>query len=322
MNIEQIRNEYMRPDSPRNVGEMELYRYDRPYSDADEATQLAAIKSYNGHHIYFMRNPSEAVKLAAVAKDGTAIKEIDNPSMQVRSAAIKQNPLVITEIPNPTLDEVMLALVGKWNPEDRRSRIEDVCKHIVKHLDNPSEDTLVKLATRYPVAVLHISSPSETLVLTAVEKYPLIIRDLPVEFVSKAARILAVSNDGTTLKFIADPSDDEILAAVTNWGPAIQHVANPSESLQRIAVSNHIGSIGHIKAPSMEIRSLALSHYPEAIQYIKNPTESEWLQAVTANPRAIRCAYYASIHPSHRVIEAAYAADPRCLVYMRPEWFD
>ena len=60
----------------------------------DEADKLAAVKR-DGDAIRYIANPSEAVQLAAVARDGYAIRYIANPSEAVQFAAVDQNALAI-----------------------------------------------------------------------------------------------------------------------------------------------------------------------------------------------------------------------------------
>ena len=77
----------------------------KPY----EQVQLAAVKKYDDM-IRFIKNPSEAVKLAAseavqltaVQQLGTAIRYIDNPSEAVQLAAVTQNDNAIKYIENPS----------------------------------------------------------------------------------------------------------------------------------------------------------------------------------------------------------------------------
>jgi hypothetical protein len=48
-----------------------------------------------------VKNPSEAVQLAAVQQDGEAIQYIENPSEEIQLAAVQQNVLAIQWTENP-----------------------------------------------------------------------------------------------------------------------------------------------------------------------------------------------------------------------------
>jgi hypothetical protein len=50
----------------------------------------------------YIKNPSEAVQLAAVKQNGDSIGWIDNPSEAVQLAAIQKDRMAIEYIDNPT----------------------------------------------------------------------------------------------------------------------------------------------------------------------------------------------------------------------------
>ena len=74
-----------------------------------ESVQLAAVRR-NGYAIRFIQNPSEAVQLAAVRQTGLAIRHIENPSEAVQLAAVQKYGRVIQFIKNPS-ETVQLAAV-------------------------------------------------------------------------------------------------------------------------------------------------------------------------------------------------------------------
>ena len=59
--------------------------------------------------IQCIKNPSEAVQLAAVNKNGKAIRFIENPSEVVQLAAVNKNSCAIYCIKNPTISVQMMA---------------------------------------------------------------------------------------------------------------------------------------------------------------------------------------------------------------------
>ncbi len=82
---------------------LKVMEYDDCFSDIknpSEAVQLAAVNK-EGCLIRHIKNPSEAVKEAAVNQNGRAFEYIKNPSEKVKFAAVNQNRTYIY-IENPT----------------------------------------------------------------------------------------------------------------------------------------------------------------------------------------------------------------------------
>jgi hypothetical protein len=81
------------------------------YAELPEEVQMAAVTK-NGNAIKYILqkgiNPSPEVQMAAVTKDGYAIYHIDNPSPEVQMAAVKQNGLAIDHIDNPSPEAIAL----------------------------------------------------------------------------------------------------------------------------------------------------------------------------------------------------------------------
>ena len=153
-----------------------------------EAEQLAAVKK-DGYAIKYIKNPSEQVQLAAVSQEAYAIDYIKNPSEQVQLVAVKQEPFAIKYIKNPT-KQVQLVAVKKDG-------------YAIQYIKNPSEQ--VQLA--------------------------------------------AVKQDGTAIRYIKNPSEQVQLAAVEQTWWVINYIDNPSEEVQLAAVKKNIIAIVNMKNP-------------------------------------------------------------------------
>ena len=86
-----------------------------------EAVQLAAVNKY-GDSIQCIKNPSEAVKLAAVKKDRCAIEYIENPSEELKLIAVNH-------IKNPS-EEVKLAANKHTNSQQKESTMNKISSTI------------------------------------------------------------------------------------------------------------------------------------------------------------------------------------------------
>jgi hypothetical protein len=72
-------------------------------NEASEAKQLAAVQR-NGRALRDINNPSEKVQIAAVKQNGFVIQFIKNPSEAVRLSAVKQVGYAIKYIDNPSMN--------------------------------------------------------------------------------------------------------------------------------------------------------------------------------------------------------------------------
>ena len=112
--------------------------YIKRIKNPSEAVQLAAVK----RNLYIIEylinkgiNPSEAVQLAAVQQDGYVIYHINNPSEVVQLAAVQQNGYAIEYIDNPS-ERVKLAAVTENG-------------HAIERIDNPSKQVIFTVLTNH-----------------------------------------------------------------------------------------------------------------------------------------------------------------------------
>ena len=150
-------------------------------------------------HLYLplIKNPSEAVQLAAVKQNVWAIDDIKNPSEAMQLAAVNQNGDAIQYIKNPS-EDVKLAAVQ----QDARA---------IRYIKNPSEAMQLAAVNRYGGVIRYIKKPSEDV------------------------QLAAVNQDGHAIKYIKNPSEDVQLAAVNQNGNVIRFIKKPTISVQMMA---------------------------------------------------------------------------------------
>ena len=87
------------------------YQYDK-LSNNNKTSYLKKIEisiEYDAKNIqYYYAELPEEVQMAAVTKNGNAIRLIKNPSPEVQLAAVKQNGWAIFHIKNPTPEAIAL----------------------------------------------------------------------------------------------------------------------------------------------------------------------------------------------------------------------
>lgn len=139
------------------------------YDAMPEDEQISEV-NINGHILGKMKNPSEAVCLAAVSQSGWAIQYVKNtlPSMDVQLAAVKQNGWSIGCIKNPS-EEVQLAAVS----QDGNS---------IQHIKSPSIAVCMAALKNDFFAISRIKKPREVVQIAAVKYNPHAIEYVPKPF--------------------------------------------------------------------------------------------------------------------------------------------
>jgi len=241
-----------------------------------EAEQLKKVRSWHSKSdvITEIKNPSEAVKLAAVNRHGDAIQYIENPSEDVKLAAVKQNGDVIRHIENPS-EAVKLAAVNRHGD-------------VIRHIENPSEDVKIAAVKQCVDALQRIENPSEAVKLAAVKQNGTALQY--IENPSEAVKLAAVKQDGTAIRCIESLSEDVKLAAVKQNGYAIQHIRNPPEAIKLAAIKQNYNALQRIRKENRtdELEQAALKKSGLAIRYFRNPTFEDCRVAVKKSVGALQ----------------------------------
>jgi hypothetical protein len=153
--------------------------------------EFELIISSDNFGVVYIKNPSEAVQLAAVQKNGKIIEHIQNPSEAVQLAAVQEDGFAISYIQNPS-EEVQLAAVQ-----------------------------------HYSLAIQYIKDPSEAVQLAAAKNNGWWALDI-IENPSEAVQMAAVQQNGTAIEHVENPSEAVQLEAVKNNVNALQYIKNPT----------------------------------------------------------------------------------------------
>ena len=117
---------------------IDIFENKTDINDMSDEEQLAAVNR-NGDAIRFIKNPSPEVQLAAVKQRGLAIEYIKNPSPEVQLAAVKKSGDAILLINNPSHELITLPSVIK---------IKDLYDSLIKNI-YPNNNLLIKKWIRY-----------------------------------------------------------------------------------------------------------------------------------------------------------------------------
>lgn len=103
--------------------------------------------------------------------------------------------------------------------------------------------------------------------------------DNDINHAPKSVQDAALARDGNVIRYLTNPTPDQIIQAVAQDGRAIQWIKTPHKDLQRIAVNQNPYAIKFIKNPSVEVQLYSVKKLWDTIQYIKNPSDEVLIAA-------------------------------------------
>ena len=167
-------------------------------NNSDTKDQLEFVKE-NGLLLQYMKDPSEAVKLAAVRQNGSAIQYIAHPSDELIIESIYHDNYYglkylenLEEIQNSTA--IQIAII-KDNPRN------------ISLIKDPSEELQLMAVTLNEHAIENIKRPTEAVQILAIEKNKINI--VSIKHPSKAASMAAIKQSLLILSII-DKVDADI----------------------------------------------------------------------------------------------------------------
>jgi hypothetical protein len=106
------------------------------------------------------------------------------------------------------------------------------------------------------MTIEYITNPSEKVQLAAIKKN--IYAFKVIKFPCAAVIDYVLNFNSNYLRFIDNPTKEQVWTAVRKNGYAISHVPNPSYELQLAAIQVACDSIRYVKYPHPEIMTLAI----------------------------------------------------------------
>ena len=240
------------------------------------------IKTYWGTTSLIMciDQPTEAMQLAAVSRNGRSIAYIDNPSPDVQMAAVRNDyralgALMINDIeitPSVELEAV------KQNGS------------AIQYIDSPSENVQLEAVKQNSLAIDYIDSPSENVQLEAVKQDGLVI--YYIDSPSENVQLEAVKQNSWAIQYIRNAPENVQLEAVKQNSMAVEFISSPSENVQLQAVKKNGFSIDYIDSPSESVQLEAVRQNPLAIRNISEPTENVKIAVVKRAPELLPQSYW------------------------------
>ena len=253
--------------------------------EISEAVKKAAVQK-NGmaikHLIEAGLRPSEDVQLAAVQYHGSALEYIVKagivPSPELELAAVTQNGSAIQYVRRPSYRMKMLAL--------------QTAAHAIQYFRHPTREMQLQAVRRDAGTIYYIDSPSEEVQLAAVEQDPMeAMLGLQEKGVRPSALVQrrAVLENPRAIKHIDNPVEEAQMIAVRQDGYVVHKIQNPSLAVQVAAVQQDVDVISDMRRPSLEVQMAAVRADGRSIRGIwGDPSPAVQLAAVLQNPEAIQ----------------------------------
>lgn len=213
-------------------------------NSATEFEQIQAVKT-DENAITHIRNPSEAVQLAAVEHYGSAIIYlIQNgirPSIDVQTAAVIKNGDI---------------LFHSWEQLDVDQLLKNskVKTSVIKSIMSRQKFTFMALNLCHFLKNQGVNWPD----LDVIEKNLSKLLNESNISDNRSEQIKLVQKSSWAIENIPNPSIEVQLAAVNSFGTALKHIKNPSPEVQMAAVKRDGWAIQYIKNPSLELQIAAI----------------------------------------------------------------
>lgn len=107
--------------------------------------------------------------------------------------------------------------------------------------------------------------------------------DADINRAPKSVQDSAIARNGNVIRYIENPTPDQLIKAIVTNGDAIRWIKNPHKDLQRIAINRNPYAIKYIKNPDEDIQLAAVKDAWDTISHIKNPTDKALVAAFDAD---------------------------------------
>ena len=178
------------------------------------------------------KNPSTAVYLAAVKKDGLSIVDVplDKRTEEICLEAVKQKPIAISHIKNPTEAVWQKAL--------------DKDATVIKLIKDPTKEQQVYAVKKKPAVINQIYHPCFEAISEAVRRDGLMIRNYQAQYPILRMTAIVQNPYVVTNGVIKNPTERELVAAVRR-NPAVLGLIRSGEVRRQIEDMVHNEGRGH-----------------------------------------------------------------------------
>lgn len=189
------------------------------------------------------KNPSDAVYLAAVKKDGLAIVDVprERRTEEICLEAVKQKAIAISHIKDPVESVWKKAL--------------DKDATVIKLIKDPSKEQQVYAVTKKPSVINQIYHPCYEAISEAVRRDGLLIRNFQMQYPNLRMTAIVQNPFVVTNGAVKNPTDREYVAAVLR-NPAVLNLIRSSEVRRQVEdlvrAAGNEGRGGRNQAPEQE----------------------------------------------------------------------
>lgn len=259
---------------------------------ATEAEQLSSVEHYCDN-IKYIRNPSEAVSLAAVSQCPDTIAYIPNNliTSKIKSVVLKHlvgssNDYVkfylFNILKKKNLDWIELDVIEKTLKAREHPVYRDIkeAERTLPPLSTASEADQIEGVRRNVSNIVYIPRPSEAVQLAAAETSGRALDFIIKEKIkpSEAVQLAAINRDCWSIQYLLRngivPSEKVQLAAIERDADVLQelvgHDITLSEKVQLAAINKSGRLIKFIPKPSEDVQIAAFNNEPNSFRFVKN----------------------------------------------------
>ncbi len=294
-------------------------------TDVELKTKLNKAKTYNEIFVVLITMRKKGIsindavaQLIAIEKDNRIIAELNqllsmNKGVEIRYSlnflteeeqikAVNNNASLVMYIINPTILVILTALrrnrdLYKYFSEDVKEDINDYSEDIqlkiiknnpelIKIINNPSNEFLIKATETNELIITNILNPTEEVQLAIVDKDASLIKYIVNPSVK--VQIEALKRNPNIFKLIKNPTEEVQLFATKQNGSLIRHIKNPSIAVQLEAIKRDYNAIRFINSPTEEVQLFAVRQNGCSLEYIPNPSSTVQVEALKQDFNAIK----------------------------------
>ena len=226
---------------------------------------LIAVKQ-NGDAIIYIKNPTEDIFLAAVKQKGVVLKYIkpDNQTDKICMAALHQNALALKYIKYQTKEMIKTAImknpvaVTMINKPSKDLYYELVNLNIytfkyldIKYIDHEFVNSVwEKYVKKDGLELQFCTIQTEKICEIAIDQNPNAVQYINKDIFTKLTIThlykIALMKDPMVIKYIKNPTNQQIKFAIENNGMAIKYINNPTYDECKIAIKQNKHAINVI----------------------------------------------------------------------------
>lgn len=151
---------------------------------------------------------------------------------------------------------------------------------MIQYVKEQTEELCIEAIKQNWLAISHIKNLTEKICIEAIRQEPTAIEKIPNIYRSKTVCREAIVRKPELFSILSDPDKDLTYLAISLDGTNIRYVKNPTEEMQIMAVRQNGMALTYISNKTDYVIKEAIKQNPIAIRFVKNASEELWKMAL------------------------------------------